>query len=149
MKEPVDHIMRPRLPWRAVEDAITECGYDATKVKTLTREEYSARVKELGRQRIAMFTCMTCMDTNARYAHWADDPRQAMSREIAWEICWGREINDREQRLRDELFAIASLVEAHKDEFDHTLDMLKRRRDWLQRAEAQRRKPRSREPGGL
>ncbi len=38
VKEPVDHILRPRLPWRdGSEGAITECGYDATKVKTLTR----------------------------------------------------------------------------------------------------------------
>lgn len=152
MKEPVDHIMRPRLPWRSAEDALTECGYDATKVKTLTREEYSARFKELGRQRIAILTCMTCMDTNARWASWADDPRQAMSREIDWEVRWGREINEHEQRLRDELFAIAGLIEAHPEEFEHLLDTLKRRRDWLDQkkmAAAQRRKPKPREPGGL
>jgi hypothetical protein len=152
MKEPVDHIMRPRLPWRSVGDAITECGYDATKVKTLTREEYHARYKELGRQRIAMLTCMTCMDTNARYAHWADDPRQAMSREIDWEVRWGRENTDHEQRLRDELFAIAELIAAHPYEFDQLVDTLKRRRDWLDQkkaAEAQRKKAKPREPGGL
>jgi hypothetical protein len=31
MKEPVDHILRPALPWRGDEGAITECGYDANK----------------------------------------------------------------------------------------------------------------------
>mgnify|MGYP001599520162 CR=1 FL=1 len=37
MKEPVDHVLRPRLPWRSPSDpAITECGYDASKVKTIT-----------------------------------------------------------------------------------------------------------------
>jgi hypothetical protein len=152
MKEPVDHILRPRLPWRAIDDAITECGYDATKVKTLTREEYNARHKEFGRTRMAMLTCMTCMDTNARYAHWADDPRQAMSREIDWEVRWGREIRDREQRLRDELLAIAGLIEAHQDEFDQLVDILKRRREWLDQkkaAEAQRKAPKPRDPGGL
>ena len=152
MKEPVDHIMRPRLPWRAVGDAITECGYDATKVKTLTREEYEARYKEFGRTRMAMLTCVTCIDTNARYAHWADDPRQAMSREIDWEVRWGREIRDREQRLKDELLAIAGLIEAHQDEFDQLVDTLKRRRDWLEakkEAEAQRKRPKPRTPGGL
>jgi hypothetical protein len=152
MKEPVDHILRPRLPWRAFEDAITECGYDATQVRTLTREAHDARLKELGRQRTAMLTCMTCLDTNARYAHWADDPRQAMSREIDWEIRWGREIRDREQHLKDELFAIAGLIEAHRDEFDQLVDTLKRRRDWLEQkkaAEAQRKAPKPRTPGGL
>jgi len=152
MKQPVDHILRPRLPWRSEEHAITECGYDATKVKTLTREEYNARYKDLGRTRMAMLTCMTCMDTNARYAHWADDPRQAMSREIDWEIRWGREVRDREQRLRDELLAIASLIAAHPEEFAQLIDILKRRRDWLDHkkaADAQRKRPKPREPGGL
>jgi hypothetical protein len=58
MKEPVDHILRPQLPWRT-GGGITECGYDASKVQTLTREEYFARLKDLGQQRCAMMTCMT------------------------------------------------------------------------------------------
>jgi hypothetical protein len=151
MKEPVDHILRPRLPWRAAEDAITECGYDATKVKTLTREEFEARVKDYGRQRTAMLTCMTCMDTNFRWSNWAGDPRQAMQREIEWEVRWGREITGRPQRLKDELFAIAGLIEAHPDEFEQLVDTLKRKRDWLaqKKEAAQRRKPKPREPGGL
>ena len=152
MKEPVDHILRPRLPWRAVEDAITECGFDATKVKVLTREEFEARFKEFGRTRMAMLTCMTCMETNARYAHWGDDPRQAMSREIDWEVRWGREIRDRPQRLKDELFAIDGLIQAHQEEFAQLIDVLKRRRDWLDQkkaAEAQRKRPRPKEPGNL
>ena len=45
MKDPVDHILRSRLPWRGDEAAITECGYDASRVKTLTREEYSLKGK--------------------------------------------------------------------------------------------------------
>lgn len=45
MKEPVDHIIRPRLPWRSPDaPAVTECGYDALKVKSLTREEFFQRV---------------------------------------------------------------------------------------------------------
>jgi hypothetical protein len=152
MKEPVDHILRPRLPWRAADATITECGYDATKVKYLTRPEFDQRLKEFGRQRTAMLTCMTCIETNARYAYWADDPRQAMSREIDWEVRWGREIPDHEQRLKDELLAIADLIEAHRDEFEVLLDHLKRRRDWLNQkraAEAQRKAPKPRTPGGL
>ena len=48
MKEPVDHILRPLLPWRSSEGAITECGYDASKVKALTRPQYFERLKDLG-----------------------------------------------------------------------------------------------------
>ena len=131
MKTPVDHILRPRLPWRMEEDAITECGYDATKVKYLTRAEYDARLKELGKQRTAMLTCMTCSDANARYARWGDDPRQAMQREIEWEVRWGREIRGREQRLKDELFAIAGLIEAHREEFDAAVKLRKDKQAWL------------------
>jgi hypothetical protein len=152
VKEPVDHILRPHLPWRAEDDVITECGYDVTKVKVLTREEFDARYKDLGRTRMAMLTCMTCMETNARYAHWADDPRQAMQREIEWEVRWGREIRDREQRLKDELFAIAGLIEAHREEFDAAIKVRKDRQAWLDQkkaAEAQRKAPKPRTPGGL
>lgn len=37
MKEPVDHILRPQLPWRT-DAGITECGYDATKVAGIPRK---------------------------------------------------------------------------------------------------------------
>lgn len=33
MKEPVDHILRPSLPWREAS-AMTECGLNAASVKT-------------------------------------------------------------------------------------------------------------------
>src|SRR5215510_8447013 len=86
MKEPVDHIVRPQLPWRTARDvAITECGYDASKVKAVTRVEYFARLKELGQQRTAILTCMTCSDTARRWGTWDDDARKALEREIDWE----------------------------------------------------------------
>lgn len=135
MKEPVDHILRPRLPWRHGGE-ITECGYDASKVKVLTREEYTQRFKELGRQRCAMVTCMTCADTAARWGTWDDDPRKALEREITWEGAgrWARE--DRGQRLKDELLAIAALIEAHRDEFDASITTAEQRREWLEKKKA-------------
>lgn len=144
MKEPVDHILRPRLPWRAMDEGpITECGFDATKVKTLTREEFKQRLKDLGQQRTAMLTCMTCSDTAKRWGTWDDDPRLAVQREIEWEHggnYWrGRE--DRGQRLRDELLVIAGLIEAHKDEFDAALVEREQRRAWLERKAEAERKP--------
>lgn len=36
MKQPVDHILRPSLPWRT-DPPMTECGYDASTVTTLTQ----------------------------------------------------------------------------------------------------------------
>lgn len=141
MKEPVDHIERPSLPWRQPgEGAITECGFDATKVKTLARTEFFQREKELGQQRTAMLTCMTCSQTAKRWGRWSDDPRLAMQREIEWEgVRWSSE--KRGQRLKDELFAIAALIEAHRDEFDAHLATTEQRREWLAKKAAMEQRP--------
>lgn len=144
MKEPVDHILRPRLPWRRPDEgAITECGYDASKVKTLTRAEFFQREKDLGKQRTAMLTCMTCRDTVRRWGTWDDDPRLAIGREVEWErgAAYWHSRDDRGQRLKDELIAIAALIEAHRDEFEATITANEQRRDWLEKKAALERKP--------
>lgn len=137
MKEPVDHILRPGLPWRRSDaGAITECGYDASKVKTLTRAEFFQRIKDFGQQRTAMLTCMTCSDTARRWGTWDDDPRLAMQREIEWErggAYYSRARDDRGQRLKDELIAINALIEAHRKEFETTITTNEQRREWLEK----------------
>lgn len=133
MKEPVDHVRRPKLPWRD-DSGMTECGFDASKVSTLTREEYFARLKDLGQQRCALLTCMTCATTAGRWGTWEDDPRRALEREIQWEAAWRR--GDRGERLRDELLAIAALVEAHRDEFEAHVNETEQRRAWLEKKAA-------------
>lgn len=135
MKEPVDHILRPRLPWRGDEGAITECGFDASKVKTLTRPEFATRLKEMGQQRTALLTCMTCSDTARRWGAWEDDPRKAMEREINWECGWRRREGGGE-RLKDELQAIAALVDAHREEFDAAVRSIQQRREWNEKKAA-------------
>lgn len=141
MKEPVDHIIRAQLPWRDGSAAITECGYDASKVQALTREGYLARFKELGERRSAMLTCMTCSGVIRDHATWDEDPRSAIGREIAWEGR-GRWVNkERGVRLRDELVAIASLIEAHKDEFLEAVSAIEQRRDWLEKKDALANRP--------
>ncbi len=144
MKQPVDHIVRPQLPWRGGHDEqITECGYDASKVSTITRAEFSARIKDLGQQRTAMLTCMTCADTSRRWADWETDARLAVGREITWEAGGGyyRTRTDRGERLKDELHAIADLIAAHRQEFDDALEQRAKRRDWLEQKAAVARKP--------
>ena len=144
MKEPVDHIIRPQLPWRRSDDgAITECGYNASKVKALTRDEYFQRVTNLGQQRAAMVTCMTCSTTARNWGAWDDDPRQALGREIEWERRGRWSSDDRGHRLRDELVAIADLIEAHREEFDALLTQRAARREWLEKKEAMERKPKT------
>lgn len=139
MKEPVDHILRPQLPWREAP-AITECGYDGSKVKVITRAEFFERVKELGKQRTAMLTCMTCAETASRWGTWDDDPRAVLERELQWEFRY-RRTTERGCVLRDELLAIATLIETHRDEFLSHIAGTEQRRAWLEKkAELERSK---------
>ncbi len=132
MKDPVDHILRPLLPWRTNDGAMTECGLNAAKVSTLTREEFALRFKDYGQQRTAMTTCMTCSDTARRWGTWEDDPRRALEREINWEHGGGyRARTDRGDRLKSELLAIAGLIESHREEFDAAVAAAEQRREWL------------------
>lgn len=141
MKEPVDHILRPTLPWRGGA-ALTECGYDASKVKTISREEYFARRKELGQQRCALLTCMTCANTAERHRTWDEDPRLALRREIEWE-CPGYHYNPERNgsRLRDELQAIAALIAAHPEEFQSSVNAIEQRRAWLEKKASHKARP--------
>ena len=149
MKDPVDHILRPQLPWRN-DPGITECGLNAAKTPTISRDEYIQRRKDLGQQRTAMTVCMTCAGTAARHGTWADDPRQAVAREIEWETRWRQDKNG--IRLRDELLAISALIAAHRDEFDAHILATERRREWLaskDKMAAQKGRPKPRPIGGL
>lgn len=150
MKQPVDHIERPRLPWRCDEPGLTECGYDASKVKTLTRDEFFQRLKDYGQQRAAMLTCMTCSDTARRWQTWEQDPRQALSREITWERGEGyRPRGDRGGRLKDELVAIAQIISENRDRFTSIVSEIAERRAWNERKAEIARRPKAREPGSL
>jgi hypothetical protein len=147
MKQPVDHILRPQLPWRS-DAGITECGYDASKVATLSRAEYFARLKDLGQQRSAMLTCMTCATTAGRWKTWEQDPRHALEREIVWETAWRG--NDRGRLLQDELVVIADLVAANREQFEASLTELQQRRAWNdQKAQLARTRPATAKPRGL
>lgn len=137
MKE-LDHILRPSLPWREGDGGITECGFNASAVKTLTRAELFERLKDLGKQRTAMLVCMTCSDTARRWGTWEDDPRLAMQREIEWErgSAYWRARNDRGHLLRDELTAVADLIEKHRSEFDAAVNEIQERRSWNEKKAA-------------
>ena len=132
MKEPVDHIERPRLPWRSVDEpAVTECGYDASKVKTLTRDQFDKRLKDYGQQRTAMVTCMTCIQAARSWPTWSVDPRKAVEREITWECRWRS--GKHGHRLKDELLAIETLIANNREDFDLLLETSRSRQAWLER----------------
>lgn len=125
MKEPVDHIVRAILPWREAEKGLTECGLAAASFPTIARETYFARRREMGAQRAALFTCMTCAGVVCHYAPWDDDPVSAISREAP--NYWSgydhdgytrRSPDPKHEGFRRELRAIAALIESHRQEFD-------------------------------
>ena len=115
MKEPVDHIARSILPWRPEESTLTECGLVAASYPTITRDAYFARVKDLGKTRAAMLTCVTCAQTAERWKTWQDDPVDAMKRETGK---YWRGQPETWEAFRRELLAIAALIAEHREEFD-------------------------------
>lgn len=125
VKEPLKHILRPNVPWRA--DALTECGKEASEfASVITADEAVAFAKEHGRQRSAFVFCMTCMSTCERHSavgpargqatDWRRDPIEVMQRYLSGNRYW-RDA-DMRTRIFAELHAIGALIEAHREEFD-------------------------------
>lgn len=110
-----DHVLRPPLPWRP--SATTECGRAAADVAAvITRDQLSARIKTLGKQRTAFTVCMTCATTAGRWSTFEENPVDCLRREV-----YGGRTED---GFADELRALAALVQAHRDEFDGFLSDL-------------------------
>lgn len=107
------HIERPRPPWRQ-EKRLTECKRDATKVTTIARTEFVAKLAELGAQRASLSTCMTCWETARRWPTWEQDPARCLGRETGGSA-YGA---DSPPVLSAELRALAALAETHREEFE-------------------------------
>lgn len=132
MKLAIVHVVRPLPPWRNSEHELTECGLSAHEHESITRAEFMKRYREIGRERSAMLTCVTCMQTFERYgghrevaATWEDDPVAALARE-AEKVRWRRRGSEKRERLEIELRALIQLVEQHREEFDTIVARL----DW-------------------
>jgi hypothetical protein len=146
MKEPVHHIIRAKLPWRKEPD-LTECGHLASEMALVwTRAEAVAKFKELGEQRMAMVTCMTCMHTANRWPTWETSPVAVMDRECSREGWHFRQYPGPEQQaeknlLERELRALAALAEVHSEEFQEMVEGLAETGDLAaKRAQRQRRR---------
>lgn len=106
---PRAHVQRPDLPWR--DGQRTECGKPTNDVASvISRDNLLRLIKADGIQRTAYAVCMTCLETSRRWKDWAADPVDVLAREFYG----GR----RDERLHNELLAIAALIEAHREEFD-------------------------------
>lgn len=119
MPEPVEHVRRPHPPWRK-EDARTECGRPVSDVRlVITRDEFTAKLQQQGKRRAALSTCMTCLDTASQWPTWEQDPVQAIHRET-YSNYGGRQVYGGApvDEFRDELVALAELVNRHPEEFE-------------------------------
>jgi hypothetical protein len=127
----VDHLVRHLPPWRAPEDAMTECGRPVTEVQsTATSDEIRARIKRVGKARAAFTVCMTCVDRERWATSWERDPISVLARDTkrVGEYYTNR-VPDSSSKpsehrryaeraaLTAELRALAALAEAHPDEF--------------------------------
>lgn len=123
--EVMEHVRRPCPPWRK-QDGRTECGRSAADVKAIiSRDEFKAKVKQQGKRRAAMSTCMTCMTTATDWSSWEEDPVQAIHRETYTNF-GGRQVYGGApiDQFRDELVALAELVSRHREEFNTILASL-------------------------
>jgi len=117
VSEPLEHVLRALSPWRS--GAETECGHDAAEfapARLITRDQFAAKVKQQGKQRSAMTTCMTCWHTAIRHGDWAHSPSSVLAREVN-KATYRRDGED-EPLIERELRAVAALIDAHRDEFD-------------------------------
>lgn len=111
----LDHVRRPQPPWRPAAD-VTECGLPGDGLPTLSRDQLASRLAQLGAQRTAMTTCMTCLSTARRWPTFDADPVAALARESH------NNADPADTGLRDELLAIAALIQRHPDEFADLLN---------------------------
>ena len=112
MNAPLNHVARPSLPWRG-DTGLTECGLRADSYPTVSRSELADQLARLGKQRTALLTCMTCLNTAQRHPSWDEDPARCLDREVNRK--WGATPADDPFTL--ELRALAALVDLHRDEF--------------------------------
>lgn len=140
--EPLDHLLRAPLPWRA--DRLTECGRPAdTVASVITTDELTARIRRDGKRRTAFTVCMTCADRAGYATTWEAHPIGVLYRElhrVGAHRPTGVQPNPDFERMTAELRAIAALVDAHRDEFDAylaglrtTVSLTDRRHDRRQR----------------
>ena len=117
----LEHVVRSRPPWRRGED-LTECGKPATGLSVITRDGFIAKVRKQGQQRSAMTTCMVCWRTARSHPSWEENPVLSLIREarrFEWHPILA--MPAKSVTFRDELLAIAALIDAHRDDFDALL----------------------------
>jgi hypothetical protein len=143
---PHRHLVRAAPGWRRPDQ--TECGRPIADVVTVvTRDEARQLITKYGKARSAFILCQACI-LHEKGVTWDNDPIATLFRELE-SVRFARYSEDggrrgaRHEQLTRELRAIATLIEAHREEFDTligdlggAIDLQKHRR-----AKAHRRKP--------
>ena len=134
------HIPRTALPWR--EPKLTECAGTLAGRLLVSRADAISEVhggwnaveargqadgldwKAISKEKDAWLAgcgiCLVCWDTTLRWGRpWNAHPEKILERECD-SPNWPKpgDWRARHDRLRAELWAISSLIEAHRDEFD-------------------------------
>lgn len=109
--EPLSHISRRSPPWRA--PVKTECGKPLGSTKNVTRAEAQTLINKYGQKRATFMLCVTCVQTSDRYRDWETSPTDVIAREGTTRYGGGEQ-----SEMDRELYAIAALIEAHREEFD-------------------------------
>ena len=116
MKEPLAHVARAKLPWRASPN-LTECGLAMESVaEAISRDDFIARVKRDGERRAAYSTCMTCWEACKHNPGNQDAATIDSVARYVDRVRWNRRAM-REEFLAD-MHAISVLVERYADEFE-------------------------------
>lgn len=139
--EILDHIERSVPPWQ--RDRFTECGRFVRDVVSIkTADEIRAKVAKVGKQRAAFSTCMTCAERWRSHDGWEANPIAVVHRSTErgqWSSYFVRGEKDaRSERVREELRAVALLVERHREEYDKALEDMKGTSSLAQARQAKR-----------
>lgn len=119
--EPLAHIARDPLPWRADGDNDTECGKPISEfAKVITFAEAEALRKKHGVQRAAFLLCMNCNDTTRRYGFASPTGQGTFDEEPTARI--SREFGRRREQMDRELRALAELARVHRREFNDLME---------------------------
>lgn len=117
MREQLEHILRPPIPWRDGTPK-TECGLKGDSKSSITFADFRAKFAREGQQRSALTTCMTCwyraVNGSKLNEDWDHRPGAVVAREIGYDHS-GTDLIDQELR------ALAILAAEHKEEFRQIL----------------------------
>lgn len=127
-EDSVDHVLGSVLPWRSAQQ--TRCGRAVGDVAAvITLDQLEARINRYGRGATTLTVCATCCTSAHAATRWEVNPIGVVAQE-AVRCGFSGVIDSRSKpearRFAAELYAIAALIRAHRDEFEDYISALAR-----------------------